>query len=119
MEALSKSTVTVEPSAESLVDMPKGPEGRAKLSKIAGVALPSEVMRLYSRLPKNFVKRDLDAIVGEKISRDMKWRYLKRMQTLGLIKHSSKKRYEKLFESYSDWVLNVQIPKLKQIESSG
>lgn len=97
----------------------KSPEGRAKLSKLAGVALPFEVMRLYSKLPKSFVKRDMDAVLGEKISRDMKWRYLKRMQTLGLIKHASKKRYEKLFDNYSDWVLNVQIPKLKQIESSG
>ncbi|MFQ5998363.1 MAG: hypothetical protein ACE5KO_03570 [Candidatus Bathyarchaeia archaeon] len=93
--------------------------GRAKLSKPFQVILPGEIIRLYARLPKTFRKRDVDIILGERISRDMKWRYLRRMEKMGLVNHPTKKQYEKVFDHYSDWLESIFVPSIKSMELTG
>lgn len=79
--------------------------------------LPEELIKIYAKLPRLFGKRDLDSQLGDKITRDMKWRYFRRMEKLGLIRHVSRKRYEKLHLSYSEWIQLVLIPKIRMLEA--
>jgi hypothetical protein len=90
-----------------------------KLSRSSLTIFPLEIIKSYSKLPKNFKKRDVDILIGDKICRDMKWRYLKKMEKLGLIRHTSKKCYEKSYENFSDWVQTVVLPKIRTIELTG
>lgn len=72
---------------------------------------------MFAHLPRVFRKIDVDRLLGNKISRSMKWRYLKRMERLGLIKHSTKKYYRKLYDKVSDWMERDLVPKVRVTES--
>ena len=91
--------------------------GKRKLSKESLAAFPREIIGAFVRLPKVFKKMDLDRILGDRISRSMKWRYVRRMERLGLVKHSTKKYYQKLYDSVSDWMEKDAVPKIKHMES--
>jgi len=92
--------------------------GRTKLLQLPNVILPREIIRLYAGLPHLFTRRDVDSQLGDKICRDMKWRYLKRMEAMGLINHVSRKQYEKNYQTYSEWLVEVLVPLVKFAESS-
>ncbi len=91
--------------------------GKRKLSRESLTTLPREIIGAFVRLPKVFKKMDLDRALGDKISRSMKWRYVRRMERLGLVKHSTKKYYQKLYDSVSDWMEKDAVPKIKHLES--
>jgi len=91
--------------------------GKRKLSKESLTAFPREIIGAFVRLPKVFKKMDLDRILGDKISRSMKWRYVRRMERLGLVKHSTKKYYHKIYDSVSDWMEKDAVPRIKHMES--
>ena len=94
-----------------------GARGKQKLSKESLTAFPKEIVRAFVRLPRVFGKGDLDRLLGDQISRSMKWRYVRRMERLGLVRHSTKKYYQKIYESVSDWMEKDAVPKIKHIES--
>jgi len=91
--------------------------GKRKLSKESLTAFPKEIIGAFVRLPKVFKKVDLDRVLGDEISRSMKWRYVRRMERLGLVRHSTKKYYQKIYDSVSDWMEKDAVPKIKQMES--
>jgi len=91
--------------------------GKRKLSKESLTAFPREIIGAFIRLPKVFKKVDLDRILGDTISRSMKWRYVRRMERLGLVKHSTKKYYQKIYDSVSDWMEKDAVPRIKHMES--
>jgi hypothetical protein len=91
--------------------------GKRKLSKESLTSFPREIIGAFVRLPKVFKKMDLDRLLGDRISRSMKWRYVRRMERLGLVKHSTKKYYQKLYDSVSDWMEKDAVPKIKHLES--
>ncbi len=80
------------------------------------VAFPQEIIGTFAQLPRVFKKFDVDRFLGDRISRSMKWRYLHRMEDLGLIRHTTKKYYQKLYYSVSDWIEKEVIPRIKQTE---
>jgi hypothetical protein len=90
--------------------------GKRKLSKDALAAFPQEIIKAFVRLPKIFKRLDMDRHLKVKISRSMKWRYLRRMEALGLIKHSTKKYYQKIYDTISDWMEKEAIPKVRRAE---
>jgi hypothetical protein len=91
--------------------------GKRKLSKENLTAFPKEIIRAFVRLPRVFKKMDLDRVLGNEISRSMKWRYIRRMENLGLVRHSTKKYYQKIYDSVSDWMEKDAVPKIKHLES--
>jgi len=91
--------------------------GRRKLTKDAITALPHEIVRTFARLPRVFKRLDIDRLMGDKISRSMKWRYLNKMEHLGLIKHSTKKYYQKLHNTVSEWMEKDVLPKIRRAEN--
>ena len=91
--------------------------GKRKLSKGSLATFPREIIGAFVRLPKVFKKMDLDRLLGDRISRSMKWRYVRRMERLGLVKHSTKKYYQKLYDSVSDWMEKDAVPRIKHMES--
>jgi len=93
-----------------------GTRGRRKLSKNALSSLPEEIIEAFARLPRVFKKWDIDRIMGDRISRSMKWRYLQRMERLGLVKHSSKKSYRKTYDKVSDWLEKDLVPRIRRVE---
>ena len=70
------------------------------------------IFREYSR------RLTLIRLMGDKISRSMKWRYIRRMESLGIVKHSTKKYYRKVYDTISDWMEKDAIPKIRRMESS-
>lgn len=90
--------------------------GRRKLSKNALSSLPEEIIEAFARLPRVFKKWDIDRVLGDKISRSMKWRYLQRMEKLGLVKHASKKYYKKSYDRVSDWLEKDLVPRIRRTE---
>ena len=91
--------------------------GKRKLSRESLTAFPREIIGAFVRLPKVFKKVDLDRILGDKISRSMKWRYVRRMERLGLVRHPTKKYYQKIYDSVSDWMEKDAVPRIKHLES--
>ena len=91
--------------------------GKRKLTKDAITTLPHEIVRTFARLPRIFKRLDIDRLMGDKISRSMKWRYLNRMENLGLIRHSTKKYYQKLHNTVSDWMEKEVLPRIRRAES--
>jgi hypothetical protein len=92
--------------------------GKRKFSNESLTAFPKEIIRTFVRLPRVFKKVDLDRLLGDRISRSMKWRYVRRMERLGLVRHSSKKYYQKIYDSVSDWMEKDAVPKIKHMEST-
>ena len=90
--------------------------GKRKLSRDSLVAFPREIIGTFAKLPRVFRKLDVDRVLGNRISRSMKWRYLSRMEDLGLIKHTTKKGYQKIYDSISDWIEKEVVPRIKQTE---
>jgi hypothetical protein len=90
--------------------------GRRKLSKNALSSMPQEIIEAFARLPRVFKKWDIDRVLGDRISRSMKWRYLQRMEKLGLVKHSSKKCYRKTYDRVSDWLERDLVPRIRRTE---
>jgi len=91
--------------------------GRRKLTKDAITAFPHEIVRTFARLPRIFKRLDIDRLMGDRISRSMKWRYLNKMENLGLIRHSTKKYYQKLHNTVSDWMEKEVLPKIRRAET--
>jgi hypothetical protein len=91
--------------------------GKRKLSKEALTSFPKEIVGTFAHLPKVFKKMDIDRLMGDKISRSMKWRYIRRMEKLGIVKHSTKKYYRKVYDTISDWMEKDAIPKIRRMES--
>jgi hypothetical protein len=90
--------------------------GKRKLSKEALTAFPREIVGTFAHLPKVFKKVDVDRLMGDQISRSMKWRYIRRMERLGLVKHATKKYYRKLYDTISEWMEKDAIPKIRRME---
>jgi hypothetical protein len=93
--------------------------GRRKLTRDTITAFPHEIVRTFARLPRVFKRLDIDRLMGDKISRSMKWRYLNKMENLGLIKHSTKKYYQKLHNTVSDWMEKEVLPRIRRAEAKG
>jgi len=55
-------------------------------------------------------------LMGDKISRSMKWRYIRRMERLGIVKHATKKYYRKMYDTISEWMEKDAIPKIRRME---
>ena len=91
--------------------------GRRKLSKETLVAFPKEILGTFAQLPRVFRKADVDRLMGDKISRSMKWRYIRRMERLGIVKHATKKYYRKVYDTISDWMEKDAIPRIRRMES--
>ena len=91
--------------------------GKRKLSNEFMFLLPLEILEAFACLPNIFRKIDLDRMIGDKISRNMKWKYIKRMEEMGLIVHASKKSYRKIYENLSEWIEKVLIPMVKRKEA--
>ena len=91
--------------------------GRRKLTRDAITTFPREIVRTFARLPRVFKRLDVDRLMGDKISRSMKWRYLNKMENLGLVKHSTKKYYQKLHNSVSEWMEKDVLPKVRRAEA--
>ena len=91
--------------------------GKRKLSKEHLTAFPKEIIATFAHLPKVFKKVDVDRLMGDKISRSMKWRYIRRMEHLGIVKHATKKYYRKVYDTVSDWMEKDAIPKVRRMES--
>ena len=92
--------------------------GKRKLSKESVTSFPKEIVGTFAHLPKVFKKVDIDRLMGDKISRSMKWRYVRRMERLGIVRHSTKKYYRKVYDTISDWMEKDAIPKIRRMESS-
>lgn len=90
--------------------------GKRKLSKESLTAFPKEIVGTFAHLPKVFKKVDIDRLMGDKISRSMKWRYVRRMERLGIVKHATKKYYRKMYDTISEWMEKDAIPKIRRIE---
>lgn len=93
--------------------------GRRKLSRDAVTAFPHEIVGTFARLPRVFKRLDVDRLMGDKISRSMKWRYLNKMEKLGLIRHATKKYYQKLHNTISDWMEKEVLPRIRRAEAKG
>jgi len=91
--------------------------GKRKLSREVITSFPREIVGTFARLPKVFKKVDIDRLMGDKISRSMKWRYVRRMERLGIVKHATKKYYRKIYDTISDWMEKDAIPKIRRMES--
>jgi len=91
--------------------------GKRKLSKEVLTDFPKEIVGTFARLPKIFKKVDIDRLMGDKISRSMKWRYIRRMERLGIVRHATKKYYRKIYDTISDWMEKDAIPKVRRMES--
>jgi hypothetical protein len=92
--------------------------GKRKLSRESITSFPKEIVGTFAHLPRVFKKVDIDRLMGDKISRSMKWRYIRRMEKLGIVKHSTKKYYRKVYDTISDWMEKDAIPKIRRMESS-
>ncbi|MEM2896738.1 MAG: hypothetical protein QXG01_04090 [Candidatus Bathyarchaeia archaeon] len=92
--------------------------GKRKLSRDSLINFPHEIISAFSRLPRVFKRFDMDRILGNRISRGMKWRYLEKMEACGLIKHKTKKYYHKVYDKISDWIEKEVIPRIKRTEVS-
>lgn len=91
--------------------------GKRKLSKESLTAFPKEIVGTFAHLPRVFKKVDIDRIMGDKISRSMKWRYIRRMERMGIVKHATKKYYRKVYDTISDWMEKDAIPKIRRMEA--
>ena len=91
--------------------------GKRKLSKEALASFPREIVGTFARLPKVFKKVDIDRLMGNKISRSMKWRYIRRMERQGIVKHATKKYYRKVYDTISEWMEKDAIPRIRRMES--
>ena len=91
--------------------------GKRKLSKEILTAFPKEIVGIFAHLPKVFKKVDIDRLMGDRISRSMKWRYVRRMEKLGIVKHATKKYYRKVYDTISDWMEKDAIPKIRRMET--
>lgn len=91
--------------------------GKRKLSKESLTAFPREIVGTFAHLPKVFKKVDVDRLMGDKISRSMKWRYIRRMERLGIVKHATKKYYRKVYDTISEWMEKDAIPKIRRMEA--
>jgi hypothetical protein len=91
--------------------------GKRKLSKEALVSFPKEIVGTFARLPRVFKKVDIDRLMGNKISRSMKWRYIRRMEKQGIVKHATKKYYRKVYDTISEWMEKDAIPRIRRMES--
>jgi len=78
---------------------------------------PQEVIGAFARLPKVFRKSDVNHHLGDRISRSMKWRYLRKMERCGIIRHTTKKYYRKIYDSVSDWIEKEIIPRVRRTEA--
>jgi len=94
-----------------------GSRGKRKLSKDALLTFPQEIVGVFARLPKVFKKLDVDRLLGDRISRSMKWRYIRRMESLGLVRHTTKKYYRKIYDNMSDWIEKDVVPRIRRAES--
>ncbi|WP_455367521.1 hypothetical protein [[Eubacterium] cellulosolvens] len=92
--------------------------GRRKFSRYLLVSLPHEIVETFACLPRIFRKIDLDRLLGNKISRSMKWKYIQKLEVLGLIEHTSKKRYRKSYDNFSEWIEKDLVPRVKRAELS-
>ena len=92
-------------------------EGRRKLSKALLATFPQEVIGVFARLPKVFKKSNVNHYLGDRISRSMKWKYLHKMENYGLIRHTTKKYYQKIYDSVSDWIEKEIIPRIRRTEA--
>jgi hypothetical protein len=92
--------------------------GKRKLSRESITSFPKEIVGTFAHLPRVFKKVDIDRLMGDKISRSMKWRYIRRMEKLGIVRHSTKKYYRKVYDTISDWMEKDAIPKIRRMESS-
>src|SRR5208282_969685 len=90
--------------------------GKRKLSKESITSFPREIVGTFAHLPKVFKKVDIDRLMGDKISRSMKWRYIRRMERLGIVKHATKKYYRKMYDTISEWMEKDAIPKVRRLE---
>ena len=90
--------------------------GKRKLSKEALTAFPKEIVGTFAHLPKVFKKVDVDRLMGDKISRSMKWRYIRRMEHMGIVRHATKKYYRKMYDTISEWMEKDAIPKIRRME---
>ncbi|MGA2790656.1 MAG: hypothetical protein ABSF00_07805 [Candidatus Bathyarchaeia archaeon] len=91
--------------------------GKRKLSKESLTAFPKEIVGTFAHLPRVFKKVDIDRLMGDKISRSMKWRYVRRMERLGIVKHATKKYYRKVYDTISEWMEKDAIPKIRRMEA--
>ena len=91
--------------------------GKRKLSKEVLTAFPKEIVGTFAHLPKVFKKVDVDRLMGDRISRSMKWRYIRRMERLGIVKHATKKYYRKVYDTISEWMEKDAIPRIRRMES--
>jgi hypothetical protein len=91
--------------------------GKRKLSRDALTAFPHEIIGTFARLPRVFKRLDVDRLMGNKISRSMKWRYLNKMENLGLIRHETKKYYHKIHDTISDWMEKDVLPRIRRAEA--
>ena len=91
--------------------------GKRKLSKESITSFPKEIVGTFARLPRVFKKVDIDRLMGNMISRSMKWRYIRRMERLGIVRHSTKKHYRKVYDTISDWMEKDAIPRIRRMES--
>jgi hypothetical protein len=91
--------------------------GKRKLSKEVITSFPREIVGTFAHLPKVFKKVDVDRLMGDQISRSMKWRYIRRMERLGIVKHATKKYYRKVYDTISDWMEKDAIPRVRRMES--
>jgi len=91
--------------------------GKRKLSKEALTAFPKEIIGTFAHLPKVFKKVDIDRLMGDQISRSMKWRYIRRMEHLGIVRHATKKYYRKVYDTISEWMEKDAIPKIRRMEA--
>jgi len=92
-------------------------KGRRKLSKALLATFPQEVIGMFARLPKVFRKSNVNHYLGDRISRSMKWKYLDKMEKRGLIRHTTKKYYRKIYDSVSDWIEKEIIPRIRRTEA--
>lgn len=91
--------------------------GKRKLSKEALTAFPREIIGTFAHLPKVFKKVDVDRLMGDQISRSMKWRYIRRMERLGIVTHATKKYYRKVYDTISEWMEKDAIPRIRRMEA--
>jgi len=91
--------------------------GKRKLSKESLTAFPKEIVGTFAHLPRVFKKVDIDRLMGDQISRSMKWRYVRRMERLGIVKHATKKYYRKVYDTISEWMEKDAIPKIRRMEA--
>ncbi len=91
--------------------------GKRKLSKESLTAFPKEIVKTFAHLPRVFKKMDVDRLMGDSISRSMKWRYIRRMERLGIVKHATKKYYRKVYDTISEWMEKDAIPKVRRMET--